>query len=578
MARLRAPEGHDPKYNVEVRAASLRSEMHLKEETMLMTKRALMTLVAMALVLIACGGSPSEPTGRPPIAAGGSGETTRALTEEVLQEGEEVASERIVSQPLPTQVAPAAEEGSPPIYATAPASPEAPIDNFFHDYGVNPYVDTAQDHLSTFALDVDTGAYSVARRYLRDGLLPPPEAVRVEEFVNYFDQGYPLPPDTAFAIYADGAPSPFHYDGSVLLRIGVQGYDVPQAQRPPANLTFVVDVSGSMSRENRLEMVKGALQMLVDGLRVDDTVSVIVYGSGARVVLEPTTAANRERILDAVYGLQPEGSTNAEAGLRLAYQMANSAYRSGGINRVILASDGVANVGLTDPVGLAEQIRGWADGGIQLTTIGVGMGNFNDVLMEQLADQGDGHYAYVDTLAEAHRVFVEELTGTLQVIALDAKVQVDFNPQVVRQYRLVGYENRAVADRDFRNDAVDAGEIGAGHTATALYAVQLFEGATGRLGTVQLRWRDPQTGQVQEINGNVNTWDLSPSFGESDPHYRLAVVVAQYAELLRHSYWAGDATYGDLAAQAARVEALMPYDEDVVEFSSLVQRTARLQR
>lgn len=539
---------------------------------MSMNKRGLFSLVIMALLLIACAGQgPSEDQPRLVTAV----QITRTTTEMIVEEGESVEAGRIVSQPMATFPAP---PGGGISQAPSYPPPTPPPDNFFRDYGVNPFVDTAQDQLSTFALDVDTGAYSVARRYIQDGLLPPQEAVRVEEFVNYFDQGYAPPPDVAFAIYADGAPSPFHYDGSILLRIGVQGYDVPQAQRPPASLTFVIDVSGSMQRENRLELVKGALQMLVDGLRPDDTVSVVVYGSNARVELEPTAAADRARILDAIYRLQPEGSTNAEAGLRLGYQMANGAFRAGSINRVILASDGVANVGLTDPDGLAAQIRSQADGGIQLTTIGVGMGNFNDVLMEQLADQGDGHYAYVDTLAEAHRVFVEELTGTLQVIALDAKVQVDFNPQVVRQYRLIGYENRAVADQDFRNDSVDAGELGAGHTATALYAVQLHEGASGRLGTVQLRWRDPQTGQVQEINGNVNTWDLSTSFAEGDPRFQLAVVVAEYAELLRNSYWAGDATYAELAGYAGSLASQLSNDGDVVEFSGLVQRTAQLQR
>ncbi len=515
---------------------------------MLPTKRALTFLSIIVLLLIACGGT-SEHGG---------------LSEGVVAERGPVVIETVPRPGLPA--------GQPVATAVSTAIP--PPDNFFRDYGVNPFVDTAVDHLSTFALDVDTGAYSVARRYIQDGLVPPAEAVRVEEFVNYFDQGYALPPDTAFAIYADGAPSPFHFDGSYLLRIGIQGYAVPEEQRQPANLAFVIDVSGSMARENRLELLKGALQMLVDELRRDDTVSIVVYGSSARVVLEPTSASDRNQILNAIYALQPEGSTNAEAGLRLGYQMANSAFRASGINRVILASDGVANVGLTDPDGLAAQIRSYADGGIQLTTIGVGMGNFNDVLMEQLANQGDGHYAYVDTLAEAHRVFVEELTQTLQVIALDAKVQVDFNPQVVRQYRLIGYENRAIADHDFRNDAVDAGELGAGHTATALYAVQLHEGASGRLGTVQLRWRDPQTGQVQEINGNVNTWDLSPSFEESDPHYQMTVVVAQFAELLRNSYWAGDATYADLAVRATRLVAQLGHDEDVVEFSRLVRRVA----
>lgn len=542
---------------------------------MTVTKRSLMTLVVVALVLIACSTQPQAGDDAP-IAVSESQEAvrevevTRVATESVVEEGQQVEVTRIVTEQVATHAPPGYEGQVPP--------PTPPPDNFFRDYGVNPYVDANVDHLSTFSLDVDTGAYTVARRYVRDGIMPPAEAVRVEEFVNYFDQGYAAPPDVAFSIYADGAPSPFHNDSSYILRVGVQGYEVPQAQRPPANLTFVVDVSGSMARESRLELVKGSLQMLVDELRPDDMVSLVVYGSNARVVLQPTAASERDRILGAIYSLQPEGSTNAEAGLRLGYQMANSAFRSGGINRVILASDGVANVGLTDPDGLAAEIRRLADGGIQLTTIGVGMGNFNDVLMEQLADQGDGHYAYVDTMSEAHRVFVEELTGTLQVIALDAKVQVDFNPQVVRQYRLIGYENRAVADQDFRNDSVDAGEIGAGHTATALYAVQLHSGATGRLGTVQLRWHDPQTGQVQEINGNVNTWDLSSSFEESDAHYQLAVVVAQYAELLRNSYWAGDATYAQLAAHAGNLAARLSHDEKVTEFSSLVQRTVSLRR
>lgn len=552
-----------------------------------MTKRGLMTLMVAVVVLIACSGQPQTGSDTPIAVSESQGVTRLATEAEVVEEapepiveaGEQVEVTRIVVQPAATQAPPAYEGQAPPAYeGQAPPAPTPPPDNFFRDYGVNPYVDANVDHLSTFSLDVDTGAYTVARRYVRDGIMPPPEAVRVEEFVNYFDQGYAAPPDVAFAIYADGAPSPFHGDGSYLLRIGVQGYDVPQAQRTPANLTFVVDVSGSMSRESRLELVKGALQMLLDGLRPDDTVSLVVYGSNARVVLEPTAASERDRILGAIYSLQPEGSTNVEAGLRLGYQMANSAYRSGAINRVILASDGVANVGLTDPDGLAAEIRRLADGGIQLTTIGVGMGNFNDVLMEQLADQGDGHYAYVDTMSEAHRVFVEELTGTLQVIALDAKVQVDFNPQVVRQYRLIGYENRAVADQDFRNDTVDAGEIGAGHTATALYAVQVHEEASGRLGTVQLRWRDPQTGQVREINGNVNTWDLSASFQEADSHFRLAAVVAQYAELLRNSYWAGDATYAQLAEYAGSLAAQLSHDEKVTEFSSLVQRTVSLRR
>ncbi len=486
-------------------------------------------------------------------------------------------------------VAPRSAATPPPLYAPPPTQalqptreaalePTAilPRDMFFQNYGVNPFEDTYEDHLSTFALDVDTASYSIARRYLADGILPPAEAIRVEEFVNYFKQDYPIPPDIAFGIYADGAASPFHYDGTHILRFGIQGYSVSEAERQPASLTFVIDVSGSMAQENRLELVKRSLQLLVDRLRPDDTVAIVVYGSEARVVLHPTSGEDRATILSAIYSLSPEGATNAEAGLRLGYQVATRAFRFDGINRVILCSDGVANVGATGPQAILESARGYAAQGITLTTVGFGMGNFNDVLMEQLADDGDGHYAYVDTLDEAEKLFVEDLTSTLQVIALDAKVQVDFNPDVVARYRLIGYENRAVADENFRNDAVDAGELGAGHTATALYAVQLIPGAQGRIATVQLRWEDPQTHQVAEINGNFNTFDLVPAFEGTSARYQLAVVVAQYAELLRRSPWAAQTSFDQLLAHASRLASALPGDTSVSEFASLVSRAKYL--
>ena len=426
-----------------------------------------------------------------------------------------------IGAPAATQVAYATQ---PPVLYYPPTATPAPLgfyptpvptlppDNFFQTYGVNPFVDTYEDHLSTFALDVDTASYSVMRRYINEGHLPPAESVRVEEYVNYFKQDYAIPSNVAFGIYADGAPSPFHTDGSYILRVGVQGYEVSEIARKPASLVFVIDVSGSMAMENRLELVKQSLQLLVDRLRPDDSVGIVVYGTDARVVLNPTSGEDQATILNAIYSLQPEGATNAEAGLRLGYQMAWRAFRPEAINRVVLCSDGVANVGNTGPDAILESIRGYAEQGIALTTVGFGLGNFNDTLMEQLADKGDGNYAYVDDIDEAQKLFVEDLVSTLQVIALNAKVQVDFNPDVVARYRLIGYENRAVADQDFRNNTVDAGEIGAGHTATALYAVQFKPGAQGRVATVQMRWEDPQSHQVTEINGNFNTWDVTPVF------------------------------------------------------------------
>jgi Ca-activated chloride channel family protein len=253
-------------------------------------------------------------------------------------------------------------------------------------------------------------------------------------------------------------------------------------------------------------------------------------------------------------------------------------YRPEATNRVILCSDGVANVGAIGPDAILAEVRGYVSEGIYLTTVGFGMGNFNDVLMEQLADNGDGSYAYVDDLDEAHRLFVDNLTSTLQVIALDAKVQVDFNPDVVAYYRLIGYENRTVADQDFRNEAVDAGEIGAGHSATALYAVQLKPGSQGRVATVQLRWQDPETYTVQEINGNFNTWDLAARFEEASPRYRLAVLVAQYAEILRQSPWAQGTSLSQLSSLASQLAEELAEDADVIEFVNLVWRAAQISR
>jgi Ca-activated chloride channel family protein len=350
----------------------------------------------------------------------------------------------------------------------------------------------------------------------------------------------------------------------------VQGYDVPEVERPSANLVFVIDVSGSMEQENRLGLVKESLALLVDRLRPEDTVSIVVYGDNARTELYPTAGSERQTILNVINSLQTEGSTNLEAGLLMGYDVANQAYNPGGINRVILASDGVANVGDTGPNSLAAKIRSYADSGINLTTIGVGMGNYNDVMMEQLADQGDGAYAYVDTLDEARQVFTEDLVGTLQTIGLDAKIQVEFDPQVVQQYRLVGYENRAIADQDFRNNEVDAAEFGAGHTAAAIYAVQLTPGAQGRIATVYLRWQDPQTRAVQEINGVFTTDNLTPSFDAAPLHYQLAVTVSQWAELLRHSYWADGVNMEDVRVRVDRLASQMD-DLRVHELAGLVE-------
>src|SRR5258706_3548618 len=450
---------------------------------------------------------------------------------------------------------------------------------FFQNYGVNPSVDTRDDNLSTFALDVDTGSYTVARRYINDGNLPPKDAIRVEEFVNYFDQGYPNPPEHhAFAINIDGASTPFgQMEHDQMMRVGIQGYAVPAEIRKSVSLTFVIDVSGSMDRENRLGLVKQSLQLLVDQLDSRDRVSIVAFGSRAHVVLEPIDADDKDTIMNAIQSLEPEGVTNAAEGLRLGYKIASENFNSEGVNRVILCSDGVANVGTPGQGSVWESIQKYAkEGGITLATMGFGMGNYNDVLMEQLADNGDGSYAYIDTIDEAKRLFVDDLTGTLQVIAMDAKVQVEFNPDVVKSYRLVGYENRAVADDQFRNNSVDAGEIGAGHSSTALYEIKLKPGASGKIATVSLRWKDPDTHEVVEMSRDFETGQMARDFRETDAHFQWTVIVAEHAEILRQSYWAQGTNPGDLLSEARRVSGLLPENADVSEFVDLVRQANRL--
>jgi Ca-activated chloride channel family protein len=473
----------------------------------------------------------------------------------------------------------------PPAHYLPTLRPEEPLPTpydgvTFEDPGVNPFVDTADDRESTFGLDVDTASYTIARRWIEDGNLPDPASIRVEEFVNAFDQGYAAPETDAFAIHADGGPSPFLDEDEVLLRIGIKAREVGDRERPDAALTFVVDVSGSMAREDRLELVKRSLALLVEELRPRDTVALVVYGSDARVVLPPTRAREADEILAAIGSLQPEGSTNAEAGLRLGYALARETLVEGGINRVILASDGVANVGVTDAQGILEQIRHDADAGIQLVTVGFGMGNYNDVLLEQLADDGDGFYAYVDQLDEARRLFVEDLTGTLQTVALDARVQVEFNPDTVEAYRLIGFENRAIDDDDFRDDDVEAGAIGAGHASTALYALRLERDAgwDARLATVSLRWTDPESRRADELAEDVHGSDLAESFRATEPAFQLDALVAAAAERFRDSRWGRRYELRDVLEVADEIARDLPATAETDDFLSLLEQAARLER
>jgi Ca-activated chloride channel family protein len=446
------------------------------------------------------------------------------------------------------------------------------------DPGANPFENPSRDPFSTFAMDVDTASYAVARRYIDDGNLPDRDSVRLEEYVNAFDYGYAAPASDAFAIYVDGAPSPFVSSRSLLLRVGIKARAVPEQFRPPAALTFVIDSSGSMADGARLETVKRSLGLLVSRLRPDDTIAIVAFDDQAWVVLQPSSAAEPQPILDAINSLRPGGSTNAQAGLELGFDLATRMNRSGISDRVIIASDGVANVGLTDPDSMLARIDGAVESGIDLISIGVGMGNFNDALLEQLADRGNGFYAYINDQTEADRVFGSQLTGTLDTVARDARVQVEFNPSAVASYRLLGYENRSMPDQDFSNPAADAGEVGAAHSVTALYEIQPTWSSDPTLGQVTLHWIDPETGARQAAVADITTGAFARDFYSASPSFRLAATVGAFAELLRQSPYAVGYTLADVAREAAGVLGSFDGNSDVAQFVRLAQSAASMER
>lgn len=464
-----------------------------------------------------------------------------------------------------------------------PTSRPRPDTMIFRETPAHRFVSTDDDRQSTFALDVDTGSYTLTRGYLDRGLLPPLAAIRVEEFVNAqsYDDPAPRPGrygrTSDFALYAEGAEAPF-YPGerTRLLRFAVKAREIDARDRKPAVLTFVVDISGSMDQENRLGLVKRALGLLLDELQPEDRVGLVVYGSEGRVLLRHTR--DLEEIRRAIARLEPEGSTNAEAGLRLAYDLADEGWRQGASNRILLCSDGVANVGATGPESILARIGKEAQRGIALTTIGFGMGNYNDALMEQLADQGDGTYHYVDQLDEARRVFVENLTGTLETVAKEAKAQVEFDPEAVARYRLLGYENRDVADRDFRNDRIDAGELGAGHQATALYEVRLRPGVSGgdRIATLRLRWKSVESKAVEEESRELRARDLDGAWEEASANLRQAALAAAFAEKLRETGPVDDLSWRALAREARAVESDRRKSSSARDLTDSIERAARI--
>jgi Ca-activated chloride channel family protein len=471
-----------------------------------------------------------------------------------------------------------------------PRPDESPRDMYFRFWGDHAFVLTRTDALATFAADVDTASFVLARRYLRDGHLPTRAQVRTEEFVNYFDPDLAPPAEGDFAVHAELAPSPFGgSEARYLLRVGLRARVIPVERREALALTFVVDTSGSMREGQRLELVKHALLTLVSRLDGRDRIGIVTFSDDARLVLPMTAADAKAEIAAVVQRLQPDGSTNAEAGLRLGYELAATGLDPERHSRVVFLSDGVANVGQTDQERIAADVRERRDAGILLNTIGVGMGNHNDVFLEQLADRGDGVCDYVDDARAVQRAIVERFTGAFQPVAADVKIQVEFADGRVLRWRQLGYENRGVADQDFRNDAVDAGEVGSGHQVTALFELETAAADVGAdaapWATVRVRWMEPRRAgddparrEAQELEQRVDAAVMAPAFDAASPGFRRAALVAQFAEVLRRSTHAAGDSYAELRAAVGELVRLPEFadDEDTAELVTLLQRAEEL--
>jgi Ca-activated chloride channel family protein len=460
----------------------------------------------------------------------------------------------------------------------------------------NPFLEVAQNPLSTFSIDVDTASYSNVRRFLNSGSLPPKDAVRIEELINYFDYDYAGP--------TDGKPLTAHFDVTEapwrpehrLLRIALKGREL-RGDRPASNLVFLLDVSGSMGEPNKLPLVKESMRMLVNQLTENDKVAIVVYASEASVVLPPVSGDQKSRIMSAIDSLQAGGSTNGGSGIQLAYQAAQAGFIRGGINRIILATDGDFNVGITNRGDLTRLIEDKAKSGIYLTALGFGMGNYKDATLESLADKGNGNYAYIDNLAEVRKVFVEQLNATLVTIAKDVKIQIEFNPAQVSSYRLLGYEDRQLAKEDFNDDAKDAGEVGAGHAVTVLYELVPANAAdstprvdplkyqqatpttpaarSGELATLKVRYKEPD--QDKSISSEYVIRDAGKTFASAPADFKFAAAVAAFGMVLRESPHKGNATLGSALEWATSGKGADRYGYRQ-EFIGLVQRAIYIPR
>ncbi|WP_227815337.1 vWA domain-containing protein [Nitrogeniibacter aestuarii] len=532
-----------------------------------------LTLIAAAISLGACSTSqntPSEATGRtvPPVPEVAhesrmehDAQLVDTLPEPALQKhralnAAPMRSAEAIAQPM-------TKPASPMVVMPEPADRER-----YQSLDENPVKLAAQEPVSTFSIDVDTGAWSNTRRFINSGRLPPVDAVRVEEFINYFPYDYQADrSDHPFSVGTELARTPWN-GNNLLMRVAIKGKDVAKDSLPPANLVFLVDVSGSMGSADKLPLLKSSLKLLVRQLRPQDRIALVTYAGQAGIVLPSTPGNEHHKIMAAIDNLSSGGSTAGATGIELAYRTAREGFIDGGINRILLSTDGDFNVGVTNFDQLKQMVERERKSGVSLSTLGFGTGNYNEQLMEQIADAGDGAYSYIDTLMEGHKVLVNEMTSTLATIAKDVKIQVEFNPAVIREYRLIGYENRQLAREDFNNDKVDAGEIGAGHTVTAIYELTPVEAPglitplrygsdpgpdqhkANELAQVRLRYKAPGSDASTLIERIVQRDSTRPMAATSDD-FRFATAIAGFGQLLRGGKYTGQWQLSDARALAA---------------------------
>ncbi|UPG96302.1 vWA domain-containing protein [Luteibacter aegosomatissinici] len=517
-------------------------------------------------------GAPMPPRVRPQVRRDARAAGAPAVAQEALGYAGPVALAAPPPPPAPPAPGtPAMNQPTAKVMASAPvmgymgavAMQDVDTSRYAHR-DTNPVHQAAADPVSTFSIDVDTGSYTNVRHLLNQGQLPPADAVRSEEFINYFNYGYTAPKDRSrpFTVTTEFAPSPWNPNRQLLL-VGIQGYTVPASEIPAANLVFLVDVSGSMNEPDKLPLLKASLKQIVPKLRAQDRISLVTYAGSTCVALPATAGDQHAKINAAIDSLGAGGSTNGAAGIDLAYAQAAKGFIKGGVNRVILATDGDFNVGTVGVQQLKDRIADKRRSGVALTTLGFGEGNYNDEMAVTLADVGNGSHHYIDSLEEGRRVLVDEMSATLMTIAKDVKIQVEFNPGVVAEYRLIGYEKRMLAREDFNNDAVDAGEIGAGANVTALYEITL-KGAKGasvdplrygteppagkgdELGFLRLRYKAPDGGASQLIEQ-----PLGATVGTPSERMRFAAAVAAFADNLRGGKYSAGFGY-DKVAELAR--------------------------